>query len=158
MQLLRQRPAGSPGAAFQHASQWHLLWREAELLSDQWGQLVEQGHRQCPPFDDQLVAGRMHAVGSGRVFVPQYARVQKKPAVAVFGQAGQRIQASHLDAGLFKGLQQRIGQPLRQLVKRHPARAGVARCTVIERGMPPAIAECYVFNSVLRRPDAGQAG
>ena len=55
------------------------------------------------------------------------AAVEQQAAVAVLGQAGQRIQAGDADAGPLQRFDQRVAQPLAQLVEGHPAgRGGVA--------------------------------
>src|SRR5881409_3799466 len=55
--LLRQLPAGGPGAAFEHARQRQPLGVEVQQLAHFHRQFVEQGHGEGTPFDDQLVTG-----------------------------------------------------------------------------------------------------
>jgi hypothetical protein len=70
----------------------------------------------------------------------QHAGVEEQAAVAVLGQAGQGVQPIDLHAGPFKGLEQRVGEPLRQLVEGHPALAG-AGVGIAGRRVPPAVAQ-----------------
>jgi hypothetical protein len=90
--------------------------------------------------------------GPGRA--AQHAGVQQQAAVAVLGQAGQLVEAAHLDAGPFEGLQQRVGQPLRQLVEGHPA---VARAAPRTGFVAPAVAQRHAAGWFAGRPDARQA-
>jgi hypothetical protein len=83
----------------------------------------------------------------------QHAGVDEQAAVAVLGQAGQSIEAAHLHAGPLEGLQQRIGEPLRELVERHPA---VGEAVAAHIGVAPAVAQRHAAQRVGRRPDAGQ--
>ena len=90
---------------------------------------------------------RSASPGSRKV---QHARVDEQAAVAVFGKARQAVDVGHLDAGRLQRLDQRVGQPLRQLVQRHePARGVVGG----ERRMAPAIAERHAAELEPRRPD-----
>jgi hypothetical protein len=69
----------------------------------------------------------------GRVAQDDHAAVDQQAAVAVFGQAGERVEAAHLHAGPLEGFEQRVGEPLRQLVEGHPA-VGQARAVHGARG------------------------
>ena len=59
------------------------------------------------------------ALGLAGIAQAQDARVDEQPAIAIFGKARQAIDVGHLDAGRLQRLDQRVGQPLRQLVQRH---------------------------------------
>ena len=69
----------------------------------------------------------MLALGLGGIAQLQDARVDEQAAIAVFGEAGQAVDVGDLDAGRLQRLDQRIGQPLRQLVQRHEAGRRIVR-------------------------------
>eukprot|EP01136_Pigoraptor_vietnamica_P009564 Opistho-1_new@46227 len=150
---LRQQAPGRPGAAFEHAGQRQLLRREPERGAHLRREFVEQRDRERAPFDDEFVARFPLARGVVGGQGAQHAGVDQQAAVAVLGQAGERVQSRHRHAGPLEGLEQRIGEPLRELVERHPA--GGQACAP-HRRMRPAVAHGDAADGVLRGPDAGQ--
>jgi len=50
------------------------------------------------------------------------AAIEEQPAIAVFGETGQPIEPDDLQPSLLKRLDQRIGKPLAELMKRHEFR------------------------------------
>ena len=55
----------------------------------------------------------------------QHPQVDQEAAVPVFGERGQLIEPGDRDAGGLERLDQRIGEPLRELVERHQARGQI---------------------------------
>ena len=85
-----------------------------------------------------------------RIAQREHAGVDEQPAIAVFGQAGQAVDVGHRDARRLQRLDQRIGEPLRQLVERHQA---VGRVVAPDRRMAPAVAERHAAQRQPARPD-----
>ncbi|MNR17278.1 hypothetical protein D3C85_1339290 [compost metagenome] len=74
--------------------------------------------------------------------------VEQQAAVAVLGQAGQGVEPGDGEAGVLERLQQRIGQPLGELVERHqPVRRGF---------VAPAIAQRDAIELHAARPDRSE--
>ena len=92
----------------------------------------------------------MLALHGGRIAQRQHAGVDEQPAVAIFREAGEPVDVGDLDAGPLQRLDQRIGQPLRQLVQRHQPAGFVVG---FQRRMPPAVAERHAAERQPRRPD-----
>ena len=88
-------PSGRPGAALEHFGQRESLGRAGRALRGPAARLVEQRHRQRAPFHHQLGLDRVGRAaassGSCRTSTPG---VDEKPAIAVFGQAGQPVDAA----------------------------------------------------------------
>ncbi len=59
-------------------------------------------------------------------------------AVAVLGEAGQSVGVADADAGALQGFDERVAQPLRQLVQRQEA---VRRIVALDGAVPPCVAE-----------------
>jgi len=81
-------------------------------------------------------------------------RRDEQPTVAILGKAGQAIQIGDGDAGFLERLDERIGEPLRELVERH--QPGGARHGVIfggDRVMAPHVAERDAGKREAPRPD-----
>ncbi len=77
------------------------------------------------------------------------AAIEEESAVAVFGETGQPVQPGNLHAAGRERLDQRIGEPLRKLVKRHEAVAG-------DRPVPAAIAERHAAERDPAGPDRSE--
>ena len=89
---------------------------------DPIGQLVDQRDRQRPPLHDHL-GGALVALGQhARMLGHQHAEIDQQAAIAILGKRGQPVQIRDLDAGVLERLDQRVGEPLRELVERHQAR------------------------------------
>ena len=114
------------------------------------GQAVEQRHGQRAPFHDQRGIDLVRARCVGGIAQRQHADIDEQAAIAVFGKPGEAVDVGHLDAGALQRLDQRIGQPLRELVQRHEA---VGRVVGLDRRMAPAIAERNAAERQPRRPD-----
>src|SRR5260370_1388967 len=71
-------------------------------------------------------------------------------ALAVPREPGQAINVGHRDTGPLQRLDQRIGEPLRELVDRHEA---VRRIGALDRRMPPGVAERYAAERQPTWPD-----
>ena len=82
-----------------------------------------------------------------------HARVDQRPTVPVFGQRGQLVYSIDIDPAPLKRLQQRIGEPLRKLVERHPARG--SPLSARERVLPH-ISERLTGKLPVRRPNRRQ--
>jgi hypothetical protein len=84
-------------------------------------QAVEQRDRERTPFhDDCSLRGIWtgeHSVVPGR----QQLQVKEQTPVAIFRQTGEFVNPSDSDTGRQHGLDERVGQPLGQLVERHEA-------------------------------------
>ena len=91
-----------------------------------------------------LLPGRL------RIAKRQHAGIDEQPAIAIFGKPGEAIDIGHVDAGSLQRLDERIGQPLRELVQRYQAAGGIGGR---HRRMPPAIAERDAAQRQPRWPD-----
>ena len=109
--------------------------------------LVEQGHGERAPFDDRLVARRKDLLEQKFLLGLQRARIDQQPAVAIFRQAGQRIEFDDFQARAFERLDQRIAHPLRELVERHQPHGR----------MTPHVAQRHAIQFKPRRPDRLQS-
>ena len=145
--------AGGPGAAFENLGERQRCRVELQPLAQPSGQPVEQRDGQRAPFDHEGRGDVVLARGVGGIAQGQHAGVDEQPAIAVFGQAGEAVDIGHVDAGGLQRLDQRIGQPLRQLVQRHEA---VGRVVGRQRRVPPAIAERDAAERQPRRPDRAE--
>ncbi len=106
-------------------------------------QPVEQGDRQRAPFHDERRADLVRAFGLVGVAQGQHAGVEEQAAVAIFGKARQAVDVGDRDAGRLQRLDQRVGEPLRELVQRHEAarRIGCGQAGCRQQspsGMPPS--------------------
>ncbi len=79
------------------------------------GNAIEQHHRQRPPFHDRLVTGLECFLQQGALLGPQSSRIDQQPAIAILGQASQRIERDDLESRAFDRLDQRVAHPLRSL-------------------------------------------
>ena len=95
----------------------------------------------------------MGNVGDGRIAQDQYACVDQQPAIAIFGKTGQTIDVGDDEARRLQRLDQRIGQPLGELVQRHQAGGEIVRP---QRRMVPAIAKGDASELYSGRPDRAQ--
>ena len=127
-----------------------LLAIHVQPRAHDFGQAVEQRHGQRAPLHHQFGIDAVLALRRGRIAQRQHAGVDEQPAVAIFRQAGEPVDVGDLDAGPLQRLDQRIGEPLRQLVQRHEA---VGLVVGLQRGMLPAIAERDAAERQPRRPD-----
>ena len=150
--VAREPPPGRPGAAFEHARERKLVDRRRRaLLADQRRDLVEQRDGERAPFDHQRgvdrIADGSRLRGSRRRSTPastnrpplRYSARPVRPSMSV------TVMPDHLQR-----LDQRIGEPLRQLVDRHEAVGGVV---APDRGMPPGVAERDAAERQPARPD-----
>ena len=116
------RPAAQVPPSRMHASGSCSALRPSRV-AHQRRQLVEQRDRQRAPLDDQLVADgvqRARAVARRRAARCTPASSSRPP----LRYSGRPVSASSpvtRDAGPLERLEQRVGEPLRQLVERHPA-------------------------------------
>eukprot|EP01038_Epipyxis_sp_PR26KG_P019246 gene19246-27267_t len=153
--LGRDAPACRPGAAFQNLGERQFLRRAAEPLADERADLVQQRHRKRPPFDDQRRACLMGAPRLARILERDDAPIEQEPAIAVLRQAGQFVDVDDGDAGPLQRLDQRIGQPLRELVEGHePGRGGALR----DQRVAPGVAQRDARQRQARGPDAAEGG
>ena len=123
----RDGPAGRPCSPLQDAGEGQGDGVLVQPLAHALGQPVEQRDRERPPLHDKDRADIVLALGFAGVAQGQHARVDEQAAVAVFGKARQAVDVGHLDAGRLQRLDQRVGQPLRELVQRHEPARGVVR-------------------------------
>jgi hypothetical protein len=129
--ILRQK-AGGRLAQGLHRLQ-HGLAKIGGRLGGGMGQFVQQGHGEGAPLHHQLITGLPALAGPGFIFEAQGAAVQQQAAVAVFGQAGELVQAHDLQAGVFQRFEQRVAHPLAELVEGLPAQRRI--------GVRPAITQ-----------------
>src|SRR5579883_2463689 len=120
-------PACRPGAALQNGGQRQFGFGTAEPGTHERREAVEKRHSQRPPFDDRRVADRERGASKGRITQAEHAEVVEQPAVAVLGQAGENLDPAHPHARIFHHLDQRVTEPLRELVERHHAVAADQR-------------------------------
>ena len=107
---------------------------------------IQQRHRERPPLDHHRRADVVHLGQQRRRPRHQQATVQEQPAVAVLGQTGERIQLGHHQPGRGQRLEQRVAEPLRQLVQRHQPQLRVA----------PGVAQVHPVQGLPARPDRPQ--
>ena len=105
-------PARAPAAAAP---------RQPSSCAHRVGQPVQQRHGQRAPFDHRdLVADQQAAASQGRHRAARCTpRSSSRPPLRYSGRPVSCVQAGDRDAGPLERLEQRIGQPLRQLVERH---------------------------------------
>ena len=145
------RPAAQVPPCSTLASGKRSLHRRPSRCRNQRREAVEQRHRQRAPFDHQWRSDLVRARRVGGIAQHQHAGIDEQAAIAVFGKAGQAVDVGDRDAGPLQRLDQRIGEPLRQLVQRHEAAR--SRRAVDQRRMAPAIAERDAAERHPRRPD-----
>ncbi len=127
---------------------------EAEFAPYGVEQLVHERHGQRAPFDDDL---RGHLVGPSqvdRLTRTDHAEIDQQTAVAIFRQGGEFVEPGHGQSCMLDRFEERIGQPLRQLVKRHDLVGVVAGAN---RRVAARIADGDAAQHQARRPDRRQA-
>ena len=91
-------------------------------VTHQRREFVEQRHRQGAPLDDEFIA---HRPGARRPSAGSRSRStpvsSSRPPLRYSGRPVSASRPCTRHTGPFEGFQQRVGQPLRQLVERHPA-------------------------------------
>ena len=153
------RAAGRPGAALAGRGRAERRRRRAPSRARTSArEPVEQRHGQRAPFDDERSSPT--ACGASRPRRDRAARSTpvstNRPPLRYSARPGQAVDVGHRDAGRLQRLDQRIGEPLRQLVQRHePARRVVAstrRDAASSRraATPPSVQS--------RRPDRARDG
>ena len=152
-------PAGGPGAAFEHAAERKRLRRRRRALrarasamrssaitvSARHSTTAGSSHRERCPMQD---------AGSRGTSTPS---VEQQSAVAVFGQAGQAVQPGDRKPGFLQRLEQRIGQPLRELVERRPNPARSAGRGERAAGCAPAVAQRHAVQRAAATATPGPA-
>ena len=120
--LARDRAPGRPRAALEHARQRKLLSADAKPFAHQRRDAIQQRHRKRTPRDDEadrdIVRARQRR-GSRGVSTPmstnkpplRYSAKPVRPSISVTR-----------TPGALKRFDQRIGEPLRELVQRHVTR------------------------------------
>ena len=148
----RDRPAGRPCSALQDAGEREgrrrpccSRWR---TLSASRSSSATVSARHSTTRADPTSCSRSASPG---VAQGQHARVDEQAAVAIFGEARQAVDVRHLDAGRLQRLDERVGEPLRELVQRHEPARGVVRG---HRRMAPAVAQGDAAELEARRPYA----
>ena len=120
---------------------------------------VRQCGREGPPSRRAIpprAANPQHGLGGiGRILQGDHAGVEEKPAVAVFGQAGEPVDLDHGEACPFERLDQGIGEPLRQLVEGNEPLRGIRR---LDERVAPGIAEIDAAEGDAARPDRAEMG
>ncbi|CCD99338.1 hypothetical protein BRAS3809_2590011 [Bradyrhizobium sp. STM 3809] len=125
----------------------------AGVLADQGGEAIEQGDGERAPFHHQRRVHRVRPRGIGGIAQNQHAAVDEQAAIAVFGEAGQTVNVVDHEASALQRFDQRIAQPLRQLVQRDEAGGGICGD---QGGMPPAVAERDALQGQPRWPDRAE--
>lgn len=100
----------------------------------------------------------LHRLRRARFFrVPrnERAEIHQQAAVAIFGQAGEAVDVDDFDARALQGLDQRIGQPLRQLVEGDDLIGRVGGADLV---VTPGVAERNARERELRGPDRPEMG
>ena len=90
--------------------------------------------------------GGGHAGMSG----DEHAEIEEQPAVAVLREPGELLEARHGQARLLERLDQRVGQPLGELVQRDEAAGGA---TASGSGMRPRVAQAHTVELEPPGPD-----
>src|SRR5579885_778320 len=134
----RRPDAFRPRSAVPHPGERQAHRIEAEAGAERRCQAVEERDGERPPFDDRLLADGQRAARQIGIARLDDAEIEEEPAIAVFGKAGQRVAIGDGDPRLFERLDERIGEPLAQLVERNEATARIGR---LGARMPPDIAE-----------------
>src|ERR1043166_4402813 len=86
----------------------------------------------------------------GVVAQRNHARINKQAAVAVFGKSRESADVINYDSGMLQRLDQRISEPLGELVERDQT---VARVRPLHRGVTPGVAEADAAEAEPPRPD-----
>src|SRR5438270_6503519 len=149
----RDPPAGRPGATFEHAGERQTGGIEFQPRAHALGDVVEQSDCKRAPFDNEERIDGVRLVECGRI--PRHERVQvdEQAAVAIFGQSAERVDIGDLNAGRLQRLDQRISQPLRELVERHEA---VCCVVALQCRMPPSIAKRNAAEQQAQRPNGAE--
>ena len=131
----------------------NFVFLDAELGAHQRRDLIEQRDGERAPFHDQrgIDGIRLHRLG--RIAQRDHAEIDEQAAIAVFGKAGQAVHVADFKSRLLQRLDQRIGQPLRQLVERHET---VGRVGALDRGMFPGVAQRHAAEHDPSRPDRAE--
>src|SRR5579883_2038799 len=95
----------------------------------------------------------MRTLGIGGIAQAQHAEIDEQAAVAIFGKSGEPVDVSNLKACALQRLDQRVAQPLRELVEGNEA---FGRIAGLQSGMTPAIAERNARKLKPRRPDGAE--
>src|SRR5215472_10796941 len=130
----RDVPSRSPAAAFEHAGERKFLRALAEALAHRGRQAIEQRYRQRPPFDDRFARCLEGLSQQGGVERLNDTAIDEQAAVTVLSKAGQPVDIGNLQPRGFERLDQRVGEPLAELVKRYDPASR-------DRRMPAAVAE-----------------
>ena len=95
---------------------------QVQRVAHRGAELVEQRDGERAPFDHQLVARAARVAGRrvARAGAARRCRAAGRRCGTRAGRSG-LVDAAHLHAAPLEGLQQRVGEPLRQLVEGHPA-------------------------------------
>src|SRR5690349_20602881 len=113
--LARDAPSGRPRAALEHLRQREAGGVTSENVADGRRDLVQKRDGQRAPLYDELAVDH---VGPGRLVLRhQHARVDEEPAIPVLREAGQRVQALDPPSRSLERLDERVGEPLRELVE-----------------------------------------
>ena len=145
---LREPPPGGPGAAFQHLGEGEVLAanpslarigtairsRSATVSARHSTTRAESTACAVPPFSGILQG--------------EHPGIEKEPTVAVFRQPREPVDVHHREAGPFERLDERVGEPLRELVERHEA----------ARGAGPAASGCRQVSPRLTPPRTMRPG
>ena len=92
-------------------------------------------------------------LASAGVAQRDHAGVEQQPAVAVLRQRGELVAAGHRDTRPLERLEQRVREPLRKLVERHPA---LRRALAAGVRMPPRVAERHAVDRAAGEPDRAE--
>jgi hypothetical protein len=88
----REFPSGSPGAAFENSGEGELVRGLPKYLAHSGREVIQQHHRQCPPFDDGLALGVERSLQESGLAGLDYAAVQEEAPIAVLCETGQPIE------------------------------------------------------------------
>ena len=136
--LARQPPARRPGAAFEHLGERKRGCREAELRADRAAirsRSATVSARHSTTSVEPTACVRSASAGSLRASTPAS---RKSPPLRYSGSPVRPSIVDDLEARPFQRLDQRIGEPLRQLVEGHEPRVRVA---ARRQRMAPGVAE-----------------
>ena len=132
--LDRDFPSGRPAPAFKDSGEREFHSALAEDIPHAGREAIQQRHRQCAPLDDRLAQRIKGPLQQGGVSRLNGSAIYEETAIAVLGETGQPIEFGAPQSRRGKRLDERVGEPLAELVKRHEPVAG-------NGGMSPAIAE-----------------
>src|SRR5437660_1584236 len=132
MPIWPTRADGNPAAASRHLGERKIGVARAKSLTHSDDKPVEQRQGERAPFNNRLAERVEPLLQQRRIARLDDSAIDEQTAIAVFGEPGQPADVGHVEPRLGERLDQRIDQPLAELVKRYEPIAG-------NRAVAPAI-------------------